>query len=128
MRIVHLTINRPITTFMVYTAVILMGVVALINLSIDLLPDINFPVLSIKTQIPGYLPEEVETIITKPVEDQVSTMNNVHSVRSTSSEGSCLRSTTVTLPRSAPSWAEAARISSRAPGCQSSIARGTRIW
>jgi len=90
MRIVRLTINRPITTLMAYSAAILMGVVAFFNLSIDLLPDITFPVLSIRTEIPGYLPEEVETIITRPVEEQVSTMNNVHSVRSTSSEGQSL--------------------------------------
>ena len=64
-----------------------MTYVALFNLPIDLLPDVNLPVLTIQTRIPGYLPEEVETIVTRPVEDQVTTLNNVHSVRSTSSEG-----------------------------------------
>jgi len=90
MHITSKAIKRPITTLMTFTAVVLVGTVSLFNLPVNLLPDVDLPVLTIETGIPGYLPQEVESIITKPIEDLVSTMNNVRSVRSKSGEGSSL--------------------------------------
>ncbi|MCK4821730.1 efflux RND transporter permease subunit, partial [bacterium] len=75
------------TTLMICSAVLLFGTISLFNVPLDLLPDINFPVITIDTRISGYSPPEVENWITKPIEAMISTMNNVHKVRSTSSEG-----------------------------------------
>jgi len=72
---------------MLCITVLLFGAISLFDLPVDLLPDVNLPVLTIETRIPGYSPSEVENIITKPVEAIVSTMNDVHKVRSTSKEG-----------------------------------------
>jgi HAE1 family hydrophobic/amphiphilic exporter-1 len=87
MSITSRAINRPVTTLMAFIAVVLIGTISLFNIPVDLLPDVDFPVLTVETQIPGYLPQEVESIITKPIEDLVNTMNNVRSVSSSSSEG-----------------------------------------
>jgi HAE1 family hydrophobic/amphiphilic exporter-1 len=87
MSLTALAIRRPISTFMLSFGFLLLGVISLFNLSLDLFPDVTFPVVTVKTPIPGYSPVEVENLITKPIEEAVSTLNNVHAVRSTSSEG-----------------------------------------
>jgi len=80
-------IKRPITTFMVFIAIVMIGAFALSRLAIDLLPDIEFPSLSVSASYPGASPKEVETLITEPMERAVSTVQNVEEVSSTSSEG-----------------------------------------
>jgi hydrophobic/amphiphilic exporter-1 (mainly G- bacteria), HAE1 family len=87
MHITSLAIKRPITTIMTFAAVVLVGAISLISLPVDLLPDVDFPVLTVETTLPGYLPQEVETLITKPIEDLVSTLNHVRTVTSNSGEG-----------------------------------------
>jgi HAE1 family hydrophobic/amphiphilic exporter-1 len=90
MSLTSVPIARPITTLMACMAILLFGTLSLLNVPLDLLPDVNFPVITVKTRIPGYSAPEVEDIITKPIEAMVSTMNNVHTVSSTSAEGSSL--------------------------------------
>jgi len=87
MNITSLAIKKPITTLMVSLAILLFGVISLFHLPVDLLPDVNFPIMTVETEIPGYSPPEVESTITKPIEEMVGTMNNVRAVRSVSSEG-----------------------------------------
>ena len=87
MQITSKAINRPVTTLMAFSAVVLVGAISLFNLPVNLLPDVDFPVLTVETRIAGYLPQEVESLITKPIEELVNTMNNVRSVGSKSSEG-----------------------------------------
>lgn len=87
MNLTTLSIGRPITTTMVFAGLFLIGIVSLISIHIDLLPDVDFPVITIETQVPGYSAEEIENEVTKPVEAMVSIMNHVHKVRSTSGEG-----------------------------------------
>jgi len=87
MNLTFLSIHRPITTLMISFAVLLFGLISLFNLPVDILPDVNFPVITIHTGIPGYSPVEVENTITKPIEEMVSTMNHLHAVKSLSNEG-----------------------------------------
>jgi HAE1 family hydrophobic/amphiphilic exporter-1 len=87
MHLSEIAIKRPVTTLMTFAAVVMVGAISLISLPIDLLPDVDFPVLTVETTIPGYLPQEIESLITKPIEDLVSTLNHVRTVRSNSGEG-----------------------------------------
>ncbi|MFQ6082232.1 MAG: efflux RND transporter permease subunit [Candidatus Aminicenantia bacterium] len=87
MRLTQLTINRPVTTFMFFLAVILLGFVSLRELSVDLLPDISYPRFSIVTEYQGVAPEEVETLVTSPLEAAVSTVPGLRRVESVSKEG-----------------------------------------
>ncbi|MFC1852336.1 efflux RND transporter permease subunit [candidate division CSSED10-310 bacterium] len=80
-------VNRPVTTFMVFVAVLLIGMVSLSRLSIDLLPEIDFPSISIFTSYEGVGPEEIETLITRPIEQAVSRVQGIDRVESFSSEG-----------------------------------------
>ena len=89
MSLSDLALKRQITTFMVFIAIVMIGVFSLSKLSIDLLPDIEFPSLTVTVSYPGASPKEVETLLTEPIERSVSTVQNVEEVSSTSSEGSC---------------------------------------
>ncbi len=87
MKITYLTSKRPVTTLMFYVAIVLLGFVSLRELSVDLLPDISYPRLSVVTQYPGVAPEEIETIITDDLEAAVSRIPGLRRVESVSKEG-----------------------------------------
>jgi len=88
MNLSDLALKRKITTFMAFIAIVMIGLFSLSRLSIDLLPDIEFPTLTVATSYEGASPKEVELLITEPVERAVSTVQNIEEVTSTSSEGS----------------------------------------
>ncbi|MGB8953553.1 MAG: efflux RND transporter permease subunit [Candidatus Aminicenantales bacterium] len=87
MKLTRLSIDRPVTTAMFFLAVVLFGFVSLRELSVDLLPDINTPKLSVLTQYPGVAPEEIEKLITMPLESAVSQIPGMRRVESISREG-----------------------------------------
>jgi len=87
MKITQLTIKRPITTFMFFLGIVLLGFVSLRELSVDLLPDISYPRLSVVTEYPGVAPEEIETFVTMPLEAAVSRIPGLRRVESVSKEG-----------------------------------------
>src|SRR4029453_16277563 len=63
-----------------------LGVVSLTRLGIDLFPDVNFPFVNISVIYPGASPEEVETLVSKPIEDAVAGINGVKRVISSSTD------------------------------------------
>ncbi len=87
MKITQLSIKRPVTIFMFFLAVVLLGFVSLRELGVDLLPDISYPRLSVLTQYPGVAPEEIETLVTSPLEAAVSRISGLRRVESVSKEG-----------------------------------------
>jgi HAE1 family hydrophobic/amphiphilic exporter-1 len=87
MRLAKFAINRPVTTAMVFIAEVLLGLVSLRELSVDLLPDIRYPRLSVITRFPGVAPEEIETLITARLEAAVSRIPGLRRVESVSKEG-----------------------------------------
>ncbi len=87
MKLARLAVDRPVTMYMFYIAVILLGAVSLRELSVDLLPDISYPRLSVITNYPGVAPEEVETLISAPLESAVSRIPGLRRVESVSKEG-----------------------------------------
>jgi len=72
---------------MITLIVVVIGIISFTQLGLDLLPDIEFPVVSIVTSYPGAAPQEVETLLTKPIEAFVSSVNRVKNVTSISQEG-----------------------------------------
>ncbi len=87
MGLIQSSIKRPVTTAMFFLAVILLGFVSLRELSVDLLPDISYPRLSVVTRFPGVAPEEIEALITTPLEAAVSRIPGLRRVESVSKEG-----------------------------------------
>jgi HAE1 family hydrophobic/amphiphilic exporter-1 len=86
-KIARLAIERPVTTFMFYLAIVLLGFISLRQLSVDLLPNIAYPRLSVMTQYPGVAPEEIETLVSAPLEAAVSRVPGLRRVESVSKEG-----------------------------------------
>jgi len=72
---------------MAAAAVVIFGIIAFNRLSIDLLPDITFPTLTIRTEYPGSAPAEVENLITVPIEEAVGVVSGVVSISSISRPG-----------------------------------------
>ncbi|MDZ7374112.1 MAG: efflux RND transporter permease subunit [candidate division KSB1 bacterium] len=87
MKLPEISVKRPVTTAMIMGIVVVIGVVSFFRLGLDLLPDIDYPVVSVITSFPGASPEDVESLLTRPMEQMVSTVNRVKSVRSISQEG-----------------------------------------
>ena len=88
MSISQFSVNRPVFISMVVLMVVVLGVVSLSRLSVDLMPDITLPTLSISTSYKRAAPEEIEELITRPIEEAVSTVSGVEKVTSVSAEGS----------------------------------------
>lgn len=87
MIISRLSIGRPVFTAMVVLIVVLLGVVSLSRLPIDLMPDITFPTLSIVANYENASPEEMEELVTRPIEEALTAIPGVEEVTSFSSEG-----------------------------------------
>ncbi|HUQ89687.1 MAG TPA: efflux RND transporter permease subunit [Vicinamibacterales bacterium] len=81
------SIKRPVFATMVIVSFMVLGIVSLGRLGIDLFPEVNFPFVNISIVYPGAGPEEVETLVTRPIEDAVAGINGVKRVISTSTEG-----------------------------------------
>jgi len=87
MRLPEFSVERPVTITMLILIVVVVGVISLSNLGLDLMPDITFPVMSVVTSYEGVASEEMENIVTKPIEEVVATVKNVKKVNSFSQEG-----------------------------------------
>jgi HAE1 family hydrophobic/amphiphilic exporter-1 len=80
-------IRRPVLTTMVIGAIIVFGAVSFWKIGIDLFPRVEFPVITILTELRGADPETIETTVTDPIEQAVSTISAIKHLRSTSAEG-----------------------------------------
>jgi hydrophobic/amphiphilic exporter-1 (mainly G- bacteria), HAE1 family len=83
----QLCVRRPVFTTMLILALIVVGGFSYFSLGVDLFPKVDIPAVTITVADPGASPEEIETEITKKVEDAVNTISLIDEVRSTSSEG-----------------------------------------
>jgi len=87
MNIAKLSVNNPVTANTSMLAVIILGLFALTSLPREFLPDINFNMVMIITAYPGTSPEEIEKLITKPIEDDIKDVSEINFISSKSSEG-----------------------------------------
>ena len=87
MNLPRFSVKRPIFTTMVTLILVLLGAVSLSRLQIDMLPNIELPTLSIRTDYEGASPEVMERLVTQIIEEIVATVPGVEEITSTSSEG-----------------------------------------
>jgi HAE1 family hydrophobic/amphiphilic exporter-1 len=87
MKLPGFSVERPVTISMLIGIIIVLGLFSLYHLGLEMLPDISYPVVSVVTSYPGASPEDIEQALTRPIEQMVSTVSNVKSVKSTSQEG-----------------------------------------
>ena len=87
MKITQVAIKRGVTFAMIYLIAVGFGLFSLARLNLDLYPKMEFPVIAIITQYTGVGPFDMETVITRPVEEAVSAVENVNKVTSSSIQG-----------------------------------------
>jgi len=88
MFLTRFAVFRPVTTSMACLIVILLGWMSVRSLRVDLMPDMTWPIITVTTLYPGAGPEEVETLITRPMEQTIGSVQGVERMSSQSSEGS----------------------------------------
>ncbi|MBE3091523.1 MAG: efflux RND transporter permease subunit [Candidatus Atribacteria bacterium] len=88
MNLPNFSVNRPITILMLFIGLILIGLISFQNLGLDLLPDLSFPMSAIMVSYPGVAPQEIENMVTIPLEEAVGTIQGVKNISSYSREGS----------------------------------------
>lgn len=80
------SVKKPYTVMVGIVLVLILGVVSFMNMTTDLLPNMNLPYALVMTTYPGASPEEVEIVVTKPVEQAMATVSNIENIQSVSSE------------------------------------------
>ncbi len=87
MNLAKFSVYRPVTITMMILIVLVFGVLSFSRLDLDMLPDIDYPMVSVITSYTGATSKDVENVLTKPIESAVSTVEDVKSISSVSQEG-----------------------------------------
>lgn len=82
-----LSVKKPYTVIVAVTLILILGVAALIGIKTDLLPDVDYPYVVVVTSYEDASPEEVESVVTKPLEESLASVNHIDQVNSVSTEG-----------------------------------------
>lgn len=78
------TTQRPVAITMIVLAIALFGFISYTQMSWDLMPEISYPTYTIRTEYPGAAPEEVENVVSRPLEEQLSLIKNLNNITSVS--------------------------------------------
>ena len=88
MKLVDFSTRRRVTVAMLMVAIVVFGGVGFSRLAVNLLPDITYPTITVRTEYPGVAPLEIERLISEPAEGLVGVVSNVVRVNSISRSGS----------------------------------------
>ena len=84
--ITKLILRRPVSTFLAVLSLLFFGFIAFTTMKMELLPDMNFPYMIVSTVYPGASPEDIDELVSKPIEEEVSLLPDVEEVQSRSME------------------------------------------
>ncbi|MGE5698805.1 MAG: efflux RND transporter permease subunit [Deltaproteobacteria bacterium] len=87
MKISEICVRRPVFATMLVGVLVVVGFASYYGLGVDLFPNIDLPIVTVTTTLQGSSPEEIETTVTKPIEEAVNTVSGIDELRSTSREG-----------------------------------------
>lgn len=90
MHISELAVKKPVTTVMLIMIVVVLGIVSFTKIGIDLFPNIEIPVLIVSTSYENVAPAELETLVTKPIEEVAGTVENIDTIQSITMEGNSI--------------------------------------
>lgn len=90
MKIAKLSVLRPIAMSMVIVLLLILGAVSMRSMTVDLFPELTFPIVAVTTTYEGAGPEEIENLVSSPIENAMGTLPNVESVTSISRTGGSL--------------------------------------
>ena len=87
MSLPEFSIHRPVTILMGCAVAILLGVISFIEIPVDLMPETEYPTITVSAAYPGVAPAEMETLVARPIEEAVASAPGVEEITSTSNEG-----------------------------------------
>ena len=87
MSLIELATRRRVTVAMATVTLVLFGVIALFDLKVNLLPDLSYPTLTVRTEYVGAAPSEIETLVSEPIEQAVGVVKNLRKLKSISRTG-----------------------------------------
>ena len=90
MKLIKTAVKRPVGVIMIVIAVLALGFVSLRGLVVDLLPEIDLPVAVIATSYPDAAPEDVENMVSRPIEGAISSIEGIETIQSQSQTGASL--------------------------------------
>jgi len=99
MKVADVSINRPVFAVMMSLALIVLGIFSYRSLGVDLMPKTDQPNVNVRVQLPGASAEEVESTISKAVEETVNTINGIDELRTNSNQGNMQANITFNLER-----------------------------
>jgi HAE1 family hydrophobic/amphiphilic exporter-1 len=83
----RISIRRPVTVVMIFMGAVVFGMKSYQELALNLMPDLSYPTLTVRSEYPEAAPEEVESFVSRPLEEALSTVSNLVEIRSVSSAG-----------------------------------------
>src|SRR5512135_940268 len=87
MKLANVSIQRPVFATMMVLSLVVLGLFSYVKLNIDQFPDVDIPFVTATTVLPGAGPEQIETDVTKKIEDAVNTIGGIEHIQSVSQEG-----------------------------------------
>ena len=97
MSIYSSSVKRPVTTILIFVALMVIGLYSLMRLPVDLYPEIELPFVTVMTTYPGASASDIESNVTRPIEDVLNSVSNLKDLTSTSSDGLSRKSPTFAL-------------------------------
>ncbi len=98
-KLAEICIHRPVFAVMLIMALTVIGGVSYTKLGIDRFPNVDLPIISVRTTLLGASPEEIESTVTRRIEDAVATVEGIENIRSTSTESQSIVTITFNLKR-----------------------------
>ena len=86
-KLAEVCVRRPVFAVMLILAMVVIGAVSYTKLGVDRFPDVDLPIVTVRTSLIGAAPEEIESTVTRRIEDAVATVEGIDQIRSTSTEG-----------------------------------------
>src|SRR5256714_1718527 len=108
-KLAEICIRRPIFAVMIIMALVVVGMSSYMNLGVDRFPSVDLPTISIRTNLPGASTEEIESVISQPIEEVVNTVEGIEQLRSVSAPGTSILIATFSLNRDIDSAAQDVR-------------------
>lgn len=90
MGLTRYVLKRPVTTILALLCILVFGISSVFSATLEQMPDTDQPMLIVRASYQGATPEDMDELVTKPIEDQVSRLEGVKSMSSTSNEGNAM--------------------------------------
>ena len=98
-KLAEICIRRPVFAAMIILSLVVVGSASYFKLGVDRFPSVDLPTVSVRTQLPGASPEEIETLVSQPIEEVVNTVDGIDTLRSVSVQGASIVIATFNLNR-----------------------------